>query len=522
MPPTAWRRPLRPSTSTNRPSVRGGAKSASRRCPASTSRSASAGVPSDPVDGGGHHARSFGSRAGSRRRPASRAPPRRRRPRWAVRPASPRATGCRTLVLRQADEHVGVRVPGGELARREVLAVADGIGQAELVGAARRPRRRRQAVTAGRPGGAGRPGRTIAGRATGPRPDDAGPCWERSARRRGARSTSPWSAASRAVSLPVDPGSGVRAGRPGSAPPRWPDSPAAGARAALNAESAIPRAARGRQLGHLAPGQRHLLAGVVLPALVEGRRGDVVVVEDQGLGPAQQELGHRRRGAQLVEQDVPGLGPLRIPLEVGRLVLQFVVGRLDVDVRLPTGRPQGVAQRQRVIAGGVPGQQRGNELVDGGHRSRTATSEVLAGPSSRCVDRVDGRVDGGGVRVGRCHPVELRVVAAEGDRGRPNPSWAEQVGPGLGMERPSGGEVADQMGRCRPSTTPAWPSGAPARRRRPAGRRPGRPAGPARWGGATGPIRSAPCRRAPRRPRPRGGRAPTRPARRGRVRPPAR
>ena len=116
--------------------------------------------------------------------------------------------------------------------------------------------------------------------------------------------------------------------------------------------------------------------------VVERLRRDVVVVEHQRLVAAEQELGHRRRGTQLVEQHVARSGPGRVLLEVGGLVLQLVVGGLDVDVGLPSGGAEGVAQRTGVVPRGVTGQQRGHELVDGGHRSRVATTRYSVGPSS--------------------------------------------------------------------------------------------------------------------------------------------
>src|SRR5271170_1892585 len=58
------------------------------------------------------------------------------------------------------------------------------------------------------------------------------------------------------------------------------------------------------------------------------------------------------------------------------------MGRLDVDVGFPAGRTEGVAQRTGVVSRRVTREQRGHELVDGGHRSRVATTRYSVGPSS--------------------------------------------------------------------------------------------------------------------------------------------
>ena len=88
---------------------------------------------------------------------------------------------------------------------------------------------------------------------------------------------------------------------------------------------------RGQQR-HLLAGKGDLLGGVLLPPFVERFGGHVVVVEHEGLVATKEELGDGRGGAELVEQDVTGLGVLRIPLEVGGLVLKLIMGGFDVDV----------------------------------------------------------------------------------------------------------------------------------------------------------------------------------------------
>src|ERR1039458_2277941 len=114
-------------------------------------------------------------------------------------------------------------------------------------------------------------------------------------------------------------------------------------------------------------------------------RSDVVIIEHQGLGPAQQEVGHRRCGTQLIEEDVAGLRMIGVLLEVGGFGEELVVGRLDVDVRGPPCIAEGVAQGEGVIAGGVPREERRDELVNGGHRARTATSRYSPGPNNRSL-----------------------------------------------------------------------------------------------------------------------------------------
>ena len=172
-----------------------------------------------------------------------------------------------------------------------------------------------------------------------------------------------------------------------------------------------------------------------------------MVVEDKGLGPGQQEVGHRGRRAQLVEQDVPRPGPLRVALEVGGLVLELVVGRLHVDVRLPALAAQGVAQFERVVAGGIPREERGDELVDGGHRSRTATRRYSPDPSRSALTASMAALMAPASGFDDRHPVEAPLVAAPGDGGGSEPALGQQVAPGLGVQRPPGSQVADQV-RC--------------------------------------------------------------------------
>ena len=203
------------------------------------------GVPPDPVDGGGHRARPLGGEqdAGVAERLGHRAGGEGHDGQIPARIASSSGMQKPSCSDRQTNTSAS-RVPGGELGIGEVLAVADGIGQAELVGqgehrlGVRRGHRRAHQVE---PGVGVVP---AADRATGPRPGGAGPCWARAGRRRGARCPAvvrPPAGPAR----PVDGRAAVVRPRPGWAPPRWPGSPAAGARSALNDESAIPRVARG-------------------------------------------------------------------------------------------------------------------------------------------------------------------------------------------------------------------------------------------------------------------------------------
>ncbi len=169
-----------------------------------------------------------------------------------------------------------------------------------------------------------------------------------------------------------------------------------------------------RQRRGLLAGERDLVAGVLLPAVVERGRGDVVVVEDERFVRGR---GGTRRSARRCSIDRAGrrLGrrALGIALEVDRLAPEVVVGRLDVDLRVPPGVAKRVPEGQGVIAGRVPSAA-GPGRTDG-PRSPLPDGDqhVLGGTEQQGVDRVDGRVQRGCLFAGRGDPFEAAVPAPE-------------------------------------------------------------------------------------------------------------
>ena len=75
----------------------------------------------------------------------------------------------------------------------------------------------------------------------------------------------------------------------------------------------------------------------------------------------------RRRGGELVDEDVPALGLLGVAGERARLGRRLGVDHLDVDLRADAASGHDLAQAQRVAADGVAAVQHRDELVDAAH-----------------------------------------------------------------------------------------------------------------------------------------------------------
>ena len=145
-------------------------------------------------------------------------------------------------------------------------------------------------------------------------------------------------------------------------------NPAATRSARFNSETATPRVERAGQPGELTGGPDLVAGQVVVPGREQRCRRDVVVIDDQRLGPGAQPLGEVRGGGELVDEDVAGsgLGGVRTggPGERRRLgVLE-----LDVDGGLDAPRRQLGPDPEGVLADGVAPVEHGDELVDGAHR----------------------------------------------------------------------------------------------------------------------------------------------------------
>ena len=115
------------------------------------------------------------------------------------------------------------------------------------------------------------------------------------------------------------------------------------------------------------PGRPRL--GVRFPTGEELGTGEIVEVDDERLGPVNQEARHGRRGGELVDVHVAFGRVVRVhPVLVG-LRRQVVVNRLGENLRSPSGATQDVAQQERVCPGGVMRVERGHELMDGHRRT---------------------------------------------------------------------------------------------------------------------------------------------------------
>ena len=208
---------------------------------------------------------------------------------------------------------------------------------------------------------------------------------------------------------PPPPDRGRRTGRE---PPRSAGSPPPPGRLRCTVLSARPRAARGASTRQLGPRLGGAAGRPGVPALVVLGAGDVVVVEDQGLGARRQQVGHHRRRRELVDEHVAGGGVARIVLHRDGLTGQLVVGGLGEDLRAPAGGAERRAQQQRVAAGGVAGDQGRDELV---HRGRGRRGPPPDGPGAGC------RGAHRGVAAARRECRHHQVVGPLGPRGAPSP-----------------------------------------------------------------------------------------------------
>ena len=130
----------------------------------------------------------------------------------------------------------------------------------------------------------------------------------------------------------------------------------------------------GRQRAQLRLGPQLVARHAVVPGGVEVRRRHVVVVHDQRLGARLQPRGDRRRSGELVDEDVPALGLLRVAREGTRLRHRFRIVQLDVDLRTDAAGGHDLAQAQRVAPDRVAVVQHRDELVDGAHDRAAACS----------------------------------------------------------------------------------------------------------------------------------------------------
>ena len=245
--------------------------------------------------------------------------------------------------------------------------------------------------------------------------------------------------------------------------------PSASSSAALNAESAMPSTAFGARAATCSRASATLVAGVLLPPVVERGRGSCC----GSRAPAARAAPSRNSATgeevpSWYRSTSPGRARYGILLEVRRLVPGVRRGPPRRRCRSPT-RPH--AGRRAGRGCGPPWRPgAGGRARTGGRRSPLPRGdhEVLRRPEQQVVDGVDGGVHGGRVRV------PSRRGRGDGRRRRSRCPDRETRGRRAGGPTSRGGAggrgrgPAPPAGRRPPRPRARW-SGAPASRRRPAG-----------------------------------------------------
>src|SRR5581483_6167232 len=134
------------------------------------------------------------------------------------------------------------------------------------------------------------------------------------------------------------------------------------------------------ELPELLPGPGDVGRRHRLPPGEERCRGDVVVVDEDGLLLLGQERRHGAAGREMVEQPVAGPGP-QLPVVAG-VAADGGVGLLDEDLALEARLPQHPPGVEDVVADGVAAGEDGEELVDGAQRGPDAAASPGPGAGS--------------------------------------------------------------------------------------------------------------------------------------------
>ena len=129
-----------------------------------------------------------------------------------------------------------------------------------------------------------------------------------------------------------------------------------------------------RQQAQVPLGAQLTQGEMVVPGRHQVGRRDVVVVDDEGLGPAGEPGRHGRRGGELVHDDVAPLGDHGVVEHGNGLPLRVRVDRVDVDLGAEATGTGGVTQAQGVPPDRVATVQDRDEVVDAAHEGVAATS----------------------------------------------------------------------------------------------------------------------------------------------------